>query len=218
MNGPALILVAGWAHTPSAMNGLAAQLSEDSMVITCSTNELWLRCRDPLAVPSCADGLVSLIRDTGSNCIVVGWSMGGMVALETVAHHPGLVSSLVLVAATARFCSGDGYAAGVPVRSLRAMLQGLKQDRRLTLSRFFEQAAVPFAETSSSLKEKVDAACLLDPRELRQGLVYLEQFDMRSCLARIDIPVLVFHGRKDKGIGVTSRHSTFRTGNDGFAP
>ena len=176
------------------MGGLGKALADRFDTHLTSTHELWIRGQT-----SYTSGLVSLIREIGSKPIVlVGWSMGGMIVLETGFHHPELVSQLVLVNATAKFCSGNGYVSGVPVQHVRAMALGLERDISTTMSRFYDQSDSPVSEHDSSMNDRLNKVRSLDIDELRDGLVYLQNTDLRDCLTKIPNPVLIFHGMEDK--------------------
>lgn len=198
MRRPVLILIAGWGYPSSVMSGLGVALSHDFQVHLTSTNELWARGVDSQTQGPYLSGLVSFISDIGVKPIVIGWSMGGMVALETAFSRPELVDRLVLVSTTAKFCADDGYAVGTPVQQVRAMALALKRDMQATMKRFFEQAVAPFVEPDSSMNDMVLAACSINADELNEGLVYLQRSDFRHCIPQIGIPVLVAHGKEDK--------------------
>lgn len=193
MNKPTLILISGWACTPPVLSGLAEQLERRFLVITTSTGELW--SGSPKDSPY-TGGLLELLKSVGTNAIVTGWSMGGMVALETAIRHPGLIRFLVLIGACARFCSAPGNPVGVQPAQLRSMAREMKRNRQQVLSRFFENVAAP--ELDQELEAKVYSACAMDSAELRSGLDYLQHFDMTTGTARIAGSTLIIHGRADR--------------------
>lgn len=195
MKDAALILVSGWAHPPAALDGLAARLSSGFAVKTTSTHELCVKSRN--SASPYVEGLVALLEEAGGKPIVVGWSMGGMVALETAARRPESIGALVLIGASARFCRDQDFPEGVPAPHVRAMAQELKRDRRLTLKRFFERAAAPGIEPEAALEAKLSAAGDISVGELIRGLEYLERFDVRSELPRIKTRALALHGKND---------------------
>ena len=72
-----------------------------------STGELW-KTQSSGALPRLpclsryAWGLHNLLATFGGRAGVIGWSMGGIVALETAREYPGLLQRLVIISGTAR--------------------------------------------------------------------------------------------------------------------
>gem|GEM_PF-2321310 len=154
--------------------------------------------RDKLTdgMSSYAEGLLSLIEEKGGSSMVIGWSLGGLVALETACNWPERVSRLVLVSATPRFCSGEGYSFGIPVQNIRAMNLGLKREFHKTMTGFYRLAAEPFKEPLPAIRDQWNQVSgWID--ELAGGLHYLMNTDLREDLHRIHSPVLMLHGRED---------------------
>jgi 3-oxoadipate enol-lactonase len=61
-----------------------------------------IRTREPFGLEDCADDAAGLLRELGvRNAIVVGYSMGGPVALLMARRHPDRVRGLVLIATAA---------------------------------------------------------------------------------------------------------------------
>ncbi len=206
MSRSSLILIAGWAHTAAALGGLADRLAPYFDVTTTSAYELWSdRPNDRSSIY--AASLVAMLEGYEKPPVAVGWSMGGMIALEAAALRPELMSALVLMGAGARFCAGPGFPGGATEASVRAMARHLKRNRELTLRRFFEQVAAPERDDPSAIGEKIEAASLIDDARLIHGLEYLRTFDAGRDLARIVLPVLALHGKKDCIVSWTAAES-----------
>jgi 3-oxoadipate enol-lactonase len=77
----------------------------------------------------CADDLAALVREMGlGRVIVVGYSLGGLVAQVFVRRYPQLVSGLVLCATAGRF---DGIpTSGGPLRVVELALRALPESTR----------------------------------------------------------------------------------------
>ncbi|MCF7849961.1 MAG: alpha/beta hydrolase [Kiritimatiellales bacterium] len=119
---------------------------------------------------------------------IVGWSMGGMLAMELM---PEDCEGLALISSTARFCATDGYDCGVPEKTLKAMIMQLKRDPDAVLAEFYKNAAHPHPfHTCTSVKYSVD--------ELVAGLEYLLHTDLREKVPTIGTQTLIMHGGQDQ--------------------
>jgi len=67
---------------------------------------------------------------------VLGWSLGGMVALELARMRPGQLGALVLVATTPSFLVRDDWPHGMKPEVLDGFATGLDQDFRRTIANF----------------------------------------------------------------------------------
>ena len=209
---PPLLLIAGWAHGKSSLQALAARLVAFRRLDVISVHDLVdglpqvTHGAQPtglgLDAPSAyARGLAQRLAREPVPAILAGWSMGGMVALETAIAFPHLVGRLVLVGATARFCATRNYPHGTPPAALRAMIAGLRRDREETLRRFFAMAHGAAANENGQLRrEETPDEAALNTESLVSGLEYLQAADFRARLGEVVAPTLVIHGRQDEVI------------------
>ncbi|MFH0953512.1 MAG: alpha/beta fold hydrolase [Verrucomicrobiota bacterium] len=181
MSRPRIVLVSGWAHPAETLQPLADKLS-DALAAT---------------VLPASDDLVRVLQANAAPCLLLGWSLGGMKALEAALHFPGKVSGLVLVSATARFCREQDYPCGVDRSEVRAMARALRQTPGDVLTRFMETAARPVEEPAASIRSKVADAMARGADRLKAGLAYLLDTDLRMALESLHQPVLLLHGRED---------------------
>jgi len=127
--------------------------------------------------------------------VCVGWSLGGLIALEAAARKPEKVRALVLVSATARMGADREYP-GVSQGTLRAMRLKLRSAPCEVLRDFFRLCLEPCRDT-----EAIDALCReaggVAADRLAAGLRRLSETDLRGSLGDIKAPCLVIHGQKD---------------------
>jgi len=194
---PRLILIPGWAHDASAMEDLRKHLEDTANVSSISTGDLWSANKEASFQSPYAQNLVKLIKKTGDRVFIAGWSLGGMIALETAAHQPDLVAGLVLISSTAKFRADKSWTAGVTTGALRAMKSMFKSDPRGVLRQFFKNVAFRLEGKNETLALKIEKACAMNPLELSAGLEYLSVTDLRNEATKVNIPVLILHGKQD---------------------
>ncbi len=132
---------------------------------------------------------------------VLGWSMGGQVAMTLYPMVRNRVEQLILIGSTPRFAAGDGWDDGLPDAQVKAMARNLKRNYVRTMSDFF---SLQFGEGEVSkeryreiLQFAVRAGNLPEPDVALASLETLRSVDQRPLLGRIDCPVLVIHGERD---------------------
>ncbi|MCK4727959.1 MAG: alpha/beta fold hydrolase, partial [Desulfobacterales bacterium] len=128
MKKRSLVLIAGWAHTEHALHPIASALHAAAYDLKVRSTWKLLReedfvrraaCKENSGLSGYAKELKQILEKQDIPSIVIGWSAGGMVALEVACENPELLERLVLIGATARLCADDGYPCGVAVRNVR---------------------------------------------------------------------------------------------------
>jgi pimeloyl-[acyl-carrier protein] methyl ester esterase len=139
-------------------------------------------------------------------CTVIGWSLGGTIAMQLALKHPEKVAALVLVSTTPSFCSKEGWEHGCSDTLFQAFRSGIATNSSKTMSRFF---ALMFQGDEISRQVCNDIAHIAvdrgnPPSEagLKRGLEWLESCDLRRQLGQIQQPALVMHGEEDAIIPV----------------
>lgn len=152
---------------------------------------------DPYTAETLADRLA---QTCPTPCSVLGWSLGGMVALAWAARHPQQVRAMILVGTTPVFVNRSDWAFGLQPEVLDAFAQALMQDPRATLLRFLAlQARGGEAARAviARLRTRLLAQPLPRPATLAAGLELLRTVDLRPALPDVRCPTLVVHGGYD---------------------
>jgi 3-oxoadipate enol-lactonase len=148
--------------------------------------------------PGCMARQVGRLIDHlgGGPAIVVGHSLGGMVALELWAQQPGRVRGLVLACSSAAFGKADGdWQARFVADRLAPLDAGLGMAglaAQLVPSMLAPGARADVAERAIAIMAQVPEATY---RRVLQALV---AFDRRAVLAGITVPVLCIAGEHDR--------------------
>ncbi len=128
--------------------------------------------------------------------VLLGHSMGGMVAQEVVARRPELVSRLILCGTSPSFGKPDGDWQRQFVAERTAPLDAGKSMAELA------EVLVPQMIGPGSLPEGVNLArhCMaqVHPATYRRALEAIVGFDRRASLAQIHVPTLLVAGEHDR--------------------
>ena len=147
------------------------------------------------------DQLQDLSSALPAGCVLLGWSLGGQLALELARRAPHQVRGLVLVSTTPRFAAAPDWPHGLDAATMDAFRAMLEQDWRQTL-RDFVQLQVRGSRNAESTRQQMEAALLAHglprPAALRAGLAILASLDQRIDLSRIVQPALVLSGQHDR--------------------
>lgn len=135
-----------------------------------------------------------------ARCHLLGWSLGGLLALRLASLFPEQVASLVTVACSPRFVAAPDWPAAMPVEVLDKFIEVFDEDNEGTLIRFLAlncKGADTMREDVRKLKEILYFCGLPAARALRGGLQILRDSDLRASLSGLSLPVLMLFGRAD---------------------
>ena len=152
---------------------------------------------EPYTFKGLAQSCIALIEALKcDDVILLGHSMGGMVAQEVVARRPDLVKRLVLCGTSPSFGKPDGDWQRAFIAERTAPL-----DAGQTMAQLAE-TLVPQMIGSGSLPEGVRLAThcmgMVPPSTYRRALECLVTFDRRANLANITVPTLLVAGEQDR--------------------
>lgn len=121
----------------------------------------------------------------GDETILVGWSMGGMVALKIAALYPEKIQKLILVSTTPKFIKTEDFPFGLPLALLRRL------EKRIAV-----EGTAAFHSLVFKNGQTIGLAHL-NLAEVEDDLKELEKIDLRGILAQIKMPTLIIQGDKD---------------------
>lgn len=170
------------------------------------------RARYPLSLPghgggtwdarwaSLPDWADACLAQAPPRAIWLGWSLGGLVALQAARQAPQRVSALILIASTPRFSQASDWRLAVPKETLADFHQSLLADADATLQHFLT-LQVRGTESAPRLLKRLRAALRTAPptapEALRIGLELLRDADLRGPLPDIRQPSLWLFGERD---------------------
>ncbi len=198
--GPDLVLLHGWGLHGGMwgpwLDGLAPRFRLHLLDLPGHGRSRW-----PEGIGQLADLARLVSPRVPRGAAVLGWSLGGMVALELARRRPTDFAALVLVATTPCFVAREDWSGGMAPAVLQGFAAGLAGDCRRTITNFLalqtwgdERAA----EALRLLRAKLMAHGEPDPRALAAGLAVLREADLREALPAISTPALVIAGEHDR--------------------
>ncbi len=137
--------------------------------------------------------------------ILVGWSLGGQIALALQAQLNNL-SGLVLVSTTPCFRQKDDWKHGCSDEVWQGFTQAATTQNPKLMQRFFQMMLHGDKLTRQGIREIAKTA--IDKNNpptstgLQAGLSLLSDLDERDKLASISRPTLVVHGKQDAVVSV----------------
>jgi len=147
---------------------------------------------DPYDLGNVSASLARLIESLagGEPVVLIGHSMGGMIAQETYVRYPKLVKALALCFTSPAFAGGSS---DFTRQFIAARIGPLDEGRSMA-----EIAAklIPTMGSDSKLAEQIMAN--VPPATYRKAVQLLTTFDRRKELANIQVPTLVIAGSEDK--------------------
>lgn len=129
----------------------------------------------------------------------LGWSLGGMIALEFAARHPQRVARLALVASNPRFVADADWPHAMQADVLEGFARDLDADYAATLQRFVSLVArgAPDGGVLRTLRRAVSEAPSPTSAALRSGLTILRDGDLRPRLRELRMPTQWLGGVRD---------------------
>jgi len=198
--GPTLVLLHGWGLHSGVWKELTNSLAGE---FTLTMIDLPGHGRSHVAPMSTQLTEVSemLVEQISGPAIWLGWSLGGLIALETARRFPERVSGLVLVSSTPRFVQQEDWPSAMPRAVFRDFADNLAKDYRATVLRFLSLQSTT-DEAGRQLIKRLRSEIFVHgepaPQSLANGLALLENSDLRDSAATITTPALVIHGQHDR--------------------
>lgn len=191
-----IVLFHGWGFLPGVWTPLVNQLRQRGVTAPIETPALPLNGH--ISQLTAIETLFDTLPDPAH---LIGWSLGGELALAYALCFPERVASLTLISSTPCFMNRPDWALGQPATLLDDFDQRLAESPAALLKRFAslirhgDSAAMRNRSLSETLQNESD----LDPERLNSGLRFLRTIDLRgACSTQSERPAItIIHGSAD---------------------
>lgn len=192
MTEPVLVLIHGWGSDSRTWEPVLEALRELAPV----------QCIDlpgfgaapPLADFSLEPVLEAIAPQLPQRCLLVGWSLGAMLAVQLAARLPRQVLGVVSLAANARFVADAAYPAAMAPAVNRQFNRGFAEQPEQTLKLFgglLAQGDLQERALLKQLRAQMPAPADSNGRHnWGQALELLSSLDNRACLQSLVQPLL----------------------------
>jgi pimeloyl-[acyl-carrier protein] methyl ester esterase len=202
--GSPLVMLHGWAMHSGLWAPLVPRLSERHRLhlVDLPGHGRSDAFSAPLSMIAMVDAVDRAIAGSGveSPCTVLGWSLGGQVALEWARVRPGRIGALVLMSTTPSFVQRPGWPFAMDETTLRRFGDELRIAYGPTLKRFIAlqtHGSEAARGASVSLRALLFARGEPSPQTLSDALEVLAATDLRHEVTAISQPALVIAGDRD---------------------
>ncbi len=196
-HGAPIILLHGWGMNATVFGALGAELAKTREVINVDLpgygSSLW---DASMSFSDQAEWIASELPEGE----ILGWSMGGLYALEMLRLRPKQFTRLVLVCCNPCFVRRSDWHCAVQGDVFDEFATNLSKGWQATIRRFMslqmrgsENARIRIRE----LMIQLETAGEPDIEALGFGLDLLKHSDLRPTLADLDIPIKMIFGQCD---------------------
>ena len=196
--GPNLTLLHGWGLNGAVWNGVRDSLAgRFTLHIVDLPGHGHSQGAGTSSLVAMADAVANA---TPKQSHLLGWSLGGLVALELARRHSDRVGNLVLVSATPCFLQRDDWPHAVKPAVLADFSARLATNYAATIKSFLALQVLSQPNQRGMINKLLQALTsrgLADPAALAGGLAILQATDLRTQLGEISQKTLVLQGDHD---------------------
>mgnify|MGYP001390032355 CR=1 FL=1 len=199
-----LLLLTGWGSTHRVWDLIIPALPASYHII--NVIPPWLQNSQIAASLADLDAYVdALAAKITAPVDVLGWSLGGLIALRLSQRHPASVNKLVLVSSTPKFVAPDNHLAGLDYQWFNEFKHQFQQQPEKTLKRFQSMLVAGDQYGREVLRHLRSDGLTAEFNwtECNLGLAVLEH-DLGQAYQDLDRPCCFIHGRNDRVVNAQS--------------
>ncbi|MEO1886516.1 MAG: pimeloyl-ACP methyl ester esterase BioH [Methyloprofundus sp.] len=203
-DGEPIVMLHGWAMHTGIWRDFAQLLAVKHQVVCLDLPGHGLSANlTPYTLEAVVDAIYAQLPEQAS--VLVGWSLGGNLALRLAEKYPERIRSLVLVASNPHFIKTESWP-GMHPQVLQVFTDNLQRNCSQTLLRFMSLQVQGKADAKSSLRQIKRAMCECatpNIEALMSGLDILKSTDQREILRVLKIPLLMIFAEQDTLVPAT---------------
>ena len=210
--GVPVVLIHGWGLNSAVWQPTIQQLDKTLAITTIDLPGFGLNLNDslsPYSLIKVVDKIQEALQDPA---VIVGWSLGGLVATDLALRYPNKVLGLVTVASSPCFVaknvtteeSSSNFTKqnwpGIQPNVLKMFHQQLAQNTQKTIEGFLKIQAMGsphVRQDINTIRDLVMQHELPSTQTLDESLTLLETVDLRNQLKNINTPTLRLYGKLD---------------------
>lgn len=199
-------LIHGWGFDSRVMNAITPCLEENykTSFLNMPGYGSDTVSGDSKDIDSIANALMSEIT---KDCILGGWSLGGMVAIRIAAKIKNKVKALVLINSTPCFVRKPDWSHGMEKNLIENMCQRINDGEKEKVLKEFALVVAKGDASSNNVLRKLYSLLsnnLPDKNTLKDGLSILINADLRKDLEQLMCPVILILAENDQLIARSS--------------
>lgn len=149
-----------------------------------------------------------------ANANVVGWSLGGLVAMRMALDYPDLVQKLVLIGSTPCFVNKADWQIGIGPNTFKTFADNINADYHNTITQFLTLQCMGARDARSTVKQlrkKFAERPIPTTQTLQKALKILLESDLREDVTQLKHRTLLIHGDRDTLAPVQAAHWMMQT-------
>ena len=199
--GPPLVLLHGWAMHSGVWGPLFDRLARRFRVLAVDLpGHGHSALTGSFTLDAVSMAVAASIPAEAGPLTVLGWSLGGLVAMRWAREEPARVHRLALVATSPRFTAAADWPHAASAQTLARFGDELHVAWKLTIQRFLAlqlQGSEHGRAALAALRRQLFARGEPSPKALFGALETIATADLRAEVAEIAQPALVVAGSRD---------------------
>lgn len=206
-NAPVLVLLHGWGSSSKIWRPCTTELGKEFQLL-CVDLPGHGESHDIVWDESVQQGLELLANTLPPKCLLVGWSLGGLLAQLYAKQYAWRVQGLMLVASTPKFVASNDWPHAMQLDALQQFVNQYDASPHETLKQFCSLQVLHGSSLKKIMQELDHASSFQAPEKIRWGLEWLLKLDLRDANLLKDLPTVLFHGVNDQVSSVRAAEKT----------